>query len=97
MVAASECAHALLYSPSSWSELFGSRPHVRIGFRVGFNQGTDSLGGCPEGVTEDPSSTLARCFTKPNRFVPVAVIGRRMSYSERPSSFHTSAARAARR
>jgi hypothetical protein len=44
-----------------------------------------------------PSSTLARCLTNPSRLVPVGVSGRRMSYSESPSSFHSRASRAPRR
>lgn len=43
----------------------------------------------------DPSSTLATCLINPNRLVPVGVRGRRMSYSESPSSFHSRASRAA--
>jgi hypothetical protein len=34
------------------------------------------------------------CLSRPRRFVPVGVIGRRTSYSPRPSSFHTSVSRA---
>jgi hypothetical protein len=40
-----------------------------------------------------PASTPARCFTRPRRFVPVLTIGRRTSYSDRPSSFQTMASR----
>jgi hypothetical protein len=38
-----------------------------------------------------------RCLTKPRRFVPVGVSGRRMSYSDSPSSFESIASRADRR
>ena len=37
---------------------------------------------------------LARCLTSPSRLVPVGVIGRRASYSLRPSTFQTIASRA---
>jgi hypothetical protein len=40
------------------------------------------------------SSTLATCLTSPSRLVPVGVSGRRMSYSESLSSFHSRASRA---
>jgi hypothetical protein len=34
-------------------------------------------------------------LTTPSKFVPVGVIGRRTSYSDNPSSFQSSASRAA--
>src|SRR5580658_8556860 len=40
-------------------------------------------------------SSPARCFTRPSRFVPVGVIGRRRSYSVRLSSLDNSTARLA--
>src|SRR5215467_12268908 len=42
--------------------------------------------GRPNDSPRDEYSTPARCFTKPSRFVPVGVIGRRRSYSLKPSS-----------
>src|SRR5215472_2435414 len=39
-----------------------------------------------------PYSSPAKCFTKPSRLVPVGVIGRRRSYSFRPSSLDNKAA-----
>jgi hypothetical protein len=33
-----------------------------------------------------PASTPPKCLTSPSRLVPVGVNGRRMSYSESPSS-----------
>ena len=44
--------------------------------------------GRPNTSPKYPSSTLARCLTRPSSLVPVAVSGRRMSYSDSPSSFH---------
>jgi hypothetical protein len=41
-----------------------------------------------------PDSVPAVCFTRPSRLVPVGTSGRRMSYSDSPSSFQTSASRA---
>ena len=41
------------------------------------------------------ASTLATCLTSPSRLVPVGTNGWRASYSDSPSSFHTSASRAA--
>src|SRR4051794_9288690 len=56
--------------------------------------GSSSKNGRPNVSPKYPSSTLATCLTSPNRFVPVGVSGRRMSYSESPSSFHNRASRA---
>src|SRR5258708_20411652 len=42
-----------------------------------------------------PYSSPAKCFTRPSRFVPVGVIGRRRSYSLRLSTLDNSAARLA--
>src|ERR1700722_3629381 len=43
------------------------------------------------------ASTIDRCLTRPRRFVPVGVSGRRMSYSQSPSSFESIASRTDRR
>src|SRR5918995_2930098 len=43
----------------------------------------------------EPYSTPVRCFTRPSRFVPVGVIGRRISYSLKPSNFDSTTARPA--
>jgi len=53
--------------------------------------------GRPKQSPKYPNSTEARCLTRPSRLVPVAVSGRRTSYSESPSSFHSTAWRAVRR
>jgi hypothetical protein len=47
----------------------------------------------PEDVTEYRASVIERCLIRPRRLVPVAVSGRRMSYSVSPSSFHTMVSR----
>src|SRR5438874_431663 len=51
--------------------------------------------GRPNDAPRYPYSSPARCFTRPSRFVPVGVIGRRRSYSLRSSSLDSSAARLA--
>lgn len=51
----------------------------------------------PESLAEYQASTIDRCLTKPRRLVPVGVSGRRMSYSDSPSSFQRSASRTERR
>ena len=57
-------------------------------------QGSGSSDGRPKMSPKYPNSTLATCLTRPSRLVPVGVSGRRTSYSESPSSFHSSASRA---
>lgn len=50
-------------------------------------------------LNDSPSnrySTPAKCLTRPRRFVPVGVMGRRMSYSLNPSSLDNRVALAAR-
>src|SRR5690606_30271011 len=42
------------------------------------------------------ASTVATCFTRPRRLVPVAVTGRRASWADSPSSFQSSASRSRR-
>ena len=77
------------------ARLVGGGPHVgvRLGVVVEPRQ---RLGERP--AERRHRSTRARrsatCLTSPSRFVPVGTIGRRMSYSESPSSFHSSASRA---
>src|SRR5215469_4288890 len=51
--------------------------------------------GWPNDSPRYPYSSPARCFTKPSRFVPVGVIGRRRSYSLRLSSLDNSTTRLA--
>ena len=53
------------------------------------------LAGRPNDSPRYPYSRPARCLTKPSRLVPVAVIGRRRSYSLRSSSLDNSVARLA--
>ena len=50
--------------------------------------------GRPNTSPKYSNSTLARCLTSPSRLVPVGVTGRRTSYSDSPSSFHSTASRA---
>ena len=57
-------------------------------------QGSDSSNGRPNAAPKCPHSTVARCLTRPSRFVPVGTSGRRMSYSPSPSSFPSTASRA---
>jgi hypothetical protein len=45
------------------------------------DQGSGSGNGRPKVSPKYPASTAATCLTSPSRFVPVGVIGRRMSYS----------------
>src|SRR5664279_3114930 len=47
----------------------------------------------PKVSQNQPYSTLARCLTRPSRFVPDGVIGRRSWPSSRPSSFHCTTSR----
>src|SRR5215472_1604866 len=51
--------------------------------------------GWPNDSPRYPYSSPAKCFTKPSRFVPVGVIGRRRSYSLRLSTLDNSTARLA--
>src|SRR5215469_6662458 len=51
--------------------------------------------GWPSDSPRYAYSSPARCFTRPSRFVPVGVIGRRRSYSLRLSSLDNSTARLA--
>ena len=59
------------------------------------NHGSASGEGRPKQSPRYAASTLATCLTSPSRLVPVDVRGRRASYSDNPSSFHTSASLAA--
>jgi len=43
------------------------------------HQETLTCGARPNTSPKYPNSTMARCFTTPNRLVPVGVIGRRRS------------------
>src|SRR5580698_3907538 len=61
------------------------------------HRGSGSGNGRPKTSPKYLASQVAECLTKPRRLVPVAVMGRRMSYSESPSSFQTSASRIQRR
>jgi len=58
------------------------------------SHGSRSPKGRPKQSPKYPSSTLATCLISPSRLVPVGTIGRRMLYSESPSSFHSKASRA---
>ncbi len=61
------------------------------------HHGNRSGNGRPKTTPKYRASVFERCLTKPRRFVPVAVKGRRTSYSPSPSSFHSIAARTSRR
>ena len=52
------------------------------------SQGIGSPDGRPNVSPKYTNSHTALCLTRPSRLVPVDTIGRRTSYSERPSSFH---------
>src|ERR1700683_868360 len=49
--------------------------------------------GRPKTSPKYPISPQATCLSRPSRLVPVGTRGRRMSYSDRPSSFHSRASR----
>ena len=95
-IVASECAHTRWYNSTIWSRDSPVVAHMSaFGSASSSSQGSASSLGRPNVSPNYPSSTLATCLTNPSRFVPLGTIGRRMSYSERPSSFHISASRAA--
>ncbi len=90
---ASECAHTRWYSPVIWSRDSLVVAHMsELGSSS--DQGSGSSNGLPKVSPRYPDSTEATCLTSPSRLVPVGVIGRRMSYSPSPSSFHSRASRA---
>src|ERR1700679_2063711 len=60
-------------------------------------RGTGSGNGRPKISPKYQASEVVRCLTRPRRLVPVGVSGRRTSYSDSPSSFHSSASRIQRR
>jgi hypothetical protein len=62
-------------------------------FGTSSSQGSAPAKGRPKVSPKYPISTLARCLTRPSRLVPVGTSGRRTSYSDKPSSFHSTAPR----
>src|SRR5215207_1722196 len=64
-----------------------------LGSASSSSHGSDSGNGRSNVAPRYPASTLATCLTSPSRLVPVGTSGRRTSYSDSPSSFHTSASR----
>jgi hypothetical protein len=61
------------------------------------HRGTGSGNGRSKTSPKYLASEIDRCLIRPRRLVPVKVSGRRMSYSESPSSFESSASRIQRR
>ena len=61
------------------------------------SNGGSSGDGRPNVAPKYPDSTPARCLTTPSRVEPVGTSGRRTSYSDNPSSFHSTASREIRR
>src|SRR4029434_1093305 len=83
-------------TPPSCPRASSAVPHMSaLGSPPSSSHGSGSGNGRPNVSPKYPASTLATCLTSPSRLVPVGTIGRRASYSESPSSFHTSASRAA--
>jgi hypothetical protein len=64
-----------------------------LGSAPSSSQGNGTPDGRPNTSPKYPSSMLATCLTTPSRLVPVGTMGRRMSYSDSPSSFHSKASR----
>ncbi len=92
---ASECAQARRYRPVICSRDSPAVAHMSaLGSASSSSHGSGSPNGRPKQSPKYPSSTLATCLISPSRLVPVGTIGRRMLYSESPSSFHSKASRA---
>ncbi len=92
---ASACAQARRYRATISSRDSSAVAHMSaLGSASSSHHGSGSSDGRPKVSPKYPSSTLARCLTRPRRLVPVGVMGRRTSYSESPSSFHSIASRA---
>src|SRR5882757_10042477 len=65
--------------------------------RVSSHRGSGSGNGRPKTSPKYLDSESDWCLTRPRRLVPVVVRGRRMSYSESPSSFQSITLRISRR
>lgn len=74
----------------------GSRPHVNLDVGIVPEPGRANRRRTSERLAQVAVFSPARCFTRPRRFVPVGVTGRRRSYSDKPSSLVNMTARASR-
>ena len=72
--------------------LVGGGPHVGVRSASSSSHGSGSGNGRPN-VAEVARLDAGQCLTSPSRLVPVGTIGRRTSYSDSPSSFHSRASR----
>ena len=75
------------------SELISSSPHIGVRFGVGREPRQRLTRWSLEDVAEVSQLEARYVLDQAQRFVPVGTIGRRMSNSDRPSSFQSRASR----
>lgn len=96
-IVASEWAHTRRYRPTISSRV-SSAVAQRSESGSASLPGTQGGSGPPNGLSyvspRYTASAPVMCLTSPSRLVPVGVIGRRMSYSDSPSSFQSRVSRA---
>src|SRR6266536_4117508 len=98
LMVASECAHAPRYRSMISSRVSCSVTHIEFCHTCSSSHGGKGSGyGRSKTSPRYRDSVCVRCLTRPRRLVPVAVRGRRMSYSDSPWSFHNITSRASRR